>query len=554
MYQLRPYQERALSELYAWLERHKKDNQNPIINACVGAGKSLLIAELCKRAISEYEGTRIVMLVSSQELCKQNMEKIREHWADAPVGLCSASLGKKDVESQIVFATIGSIVNHAHEIGNVDLILVDECHLVNPSNQGMYRQFIADCEKYNRTKIMVIGFTGTPFRGDGINIHDRKNKDRLFDGIATNVTMRELLGSKHLSPLVVPDDDTDRTLVDTSDFKKVAGDYVVSHIESAMNNDGVTRLAVQDIVKLGAERKKWLVFCVSVAHAENVLKHIKQHGINAEMITAKTPKKLRNKIVDDFKYGDLRCLVNIATLTTGFDAPKTDLIALLRPTESPVLYVQIAGRGMRIANGKENCLWLDYTQTTSKLGHVDAIKGRDSLEKLPFEEPLKLCPSCNNYIRALAKVCPECGFEFIFDEQESNISNRANMQQILSTQVVEPPPQWLDVVSVKYSKHIKKSNGNVSLKVDYKCIGNIGITVSEWVSIGGQSAFASQIANKWWLSRFTGSFDYNCIPDTVEDALSKTEFLAIPKRVFVVSEKGYYKVKNYEFEDVAKQA
>lgn len=562
MYELRPYQERALSELYAWLDFNRDNKKNPIVNACVGSGKSLLIAELCKRAISEYENTRIIMLVSSQELCKQNMEKIKEHWVDAPVGVCSAALGKKDVESQIVFATIGSIANHAKELGNVDLILVDECHNINTEKQGMYRKFISDCEEQNKSKIMVIGFTGTPFRGDGVNLHDDNNRDnRLFDAIATNVTMLELLDSGHLSPLVVPDDDTDRTLVDTSGFKKIAGDYIVSDIESAMNNDDVTRIAVADIVKLGAERKKWLLFCVSVAHAENVLRHIKEHGIDAEMLTAKTKKKKRLAIVDNFKKGDLRCLVNIATLTTGFDAPKTDLIALLRPTSSPVLYVQIAGRGMRIANGKENCLWLDYTQTTKTLGPVDKVQGKNSFIKdtdgdNDEKSMTKQCPECNAVIHIAYMVCPECGYEMEATEplHGTGATPKVNLEAILSSQIVMPPDEWVNVVSVKYAKHVKRETGNVSLKVTYKCIGNMGVTVSEWIPVGSSSPHAFTIAKKWIESRYIGDKSDFFAPDTVDEALEITDLLAAPKRIFIGFVKGYYKVKNYEFEDVAKQA
>ena len=214
----------------------------------------------------------------------------------------------------------------------------------------MYRKFISECERYNNGKILVIGFTGTPFRGNGVHLHDPSNEKRLFDSIATTVGMDELLKSGHLSPLVVQDDTP--TLVDTSSVKVVGGDYVISDLDDLMNDYFVIDRATTDIILKGATRKKWLTFCVTVEHAENVLASFIKKGINANMITAKTPKTERQAIINQFKKGDLQCLVNIATLTTGFDAPETDLIALLRPTKSPVLYVQIAGRGMRIADGK----------------------------------------------------------------------------------------------------------------------------------------------------------------------------------------------------------
>jgi DNA or RNA helicases of superfamily II len=161
--QLRDYQQRILSDLYAWFRRNPEGN--PIVNACVGAGKSVMIAELCRQALSDWPETRIVMVVASRELCQQNLLKLYAVWPDAPAGVLSASLGGRDTQSQILFATIGSIAKRAHEIGHVDLLLVDECHNVNPAESGMYRTLITDLKRFGSTHLRVIGWTGTPFRG-----------------------------------------------------------------------------------------------------------------------------------------------------------------------------------------------------------------------------------------------------------------------------------------------------------------------------------------------------------------------------------------------------
>lgn len=550
MYTLRPYQERAVGELYEWMNRHIQDHKNPIVNMCVGAGKSIVIAELCKRAISEFPQTRIVMCVASRELCQQNLEKLIALWPDAPAGVCSAALGKKDIESQIIFATIGSIAKHAIDLGRVDLIIVDECHNINTEQSGMYRNFIADCEKYNGGKILVVGFTGTPFRGNGVHLHDPNNNNRLFDSIATTVSMDELLESGHLSKLVVQDDTP--TLVDTSSVKVQAGDYVISEISDLMNDDVVTDLATTDIIAKGANRKKWLTFCVTVEHAENVLASFIKKGINANMITAKTPKKERTAIINQYKKGDLRCLVNIATLTTGFDAPETDLIALLRPTKSPVLYVQIAGRGMRIAPGKENCLWLDYTSTTGELGAVNKIRGRKSTKsKGDLGAPQRECPECNNYMPISFKECIECGYQFPLNESPKHDAS-SSMAEILAG-FKPPEKEWKDVSYVTYAKHVKRSTGSCSLRVDYH-IGNIGSVISEYIALESESAFAIRQAHQWWLKRFTGQHDFDCIPDTVDQALININSLATPSKILVQKDGKYWKVINYEFSVIEEEA
>ena len=544
MFQLRPYQERAISELYAWMNRHIQDNKNPIVNMCVGAGKSVVIAELCKRAITEFPQTRIIMTVASRELCQQNLEKLLAIWPEAPAGVCSAALGKKDLESQIIFATIGSIAKQAIHLGRVDLIIVDECHNINTEQSGMYRKFISDCEKWNGGKILVIGFTGTPFRGNGVHLHDPGNEKRLFDSIATTVGMDELLKSGHLSPLVVQDDTP--TLVDTSSVKVVGGDYVISDIDDLMNDEFVIDQATTDIIQKGATRKKWLVFCVTVEHAENVLASFIRKGINANMITAKTPKAERQAIINQFKKGDLQCLVNIATLTTGFDAPETDLIALLRPTKSPVLYVQIAGRGMRIADGKENCLWLDYTDTTVELGPVNKITGRKGFKSKPSESPTRKCPECHNYMPISFKECSECGHIFPIEEKPKH-DTRSGTADVLAG--IKPPvKEWFDVSDVSYAKHTKRETGTNSLRVSYH-IGDIGPVISEWIPLESQSQFARKQANAWWLKRYIPAVDFNCIPETVDDAINASELLMAPKRILAQKEGKYWKVINYEFCD-----
>lgn len=535
---LRPYQDRAMSELYAWLERHS--DGNPIVDACVGAGKSVIIAEFCRRAIAEYPQCRIVMCVASRELCQQNLEKLMQVWPEAPAGVCSASLGRKDTESQIVFATIGSIYNHADVLGRVDILLVDECHNINSKKAGMYRTFIDKIQQYGNPHLCVIGFTGTPFRGDGIWLHH--GEDPLFHGIATQVGMSELLDLGYLSPLVV--DAATPTMGDTSGVSIQAGDYVVSQLEEVMADDDLVRQTVADLMVRGANRKKWLVFCVTIKHARMVLNAIQYAGIEADMVTGETPSRDRAQIIRNFKHGNLRCLVNVACLTTGFDAPETDLIALLRPTKSPVLYVQIAGRGMRIADGKADCLWLDYTNTTSDLGPINKIKGRKKLKSKNSDgenaAPFKLCENCGNQNPIAALECIDCGAPF--PEPESRNSHNTSASDALPLAGVQAPKlEWFEVRGITYSRHHGKEGKLDTLRVDYDCGFE---TISEWKCFDHEG-YAQRMAKGWWAERWNG--EELMTPNSVAEALQEVKHLLVPGKIAAHKEDRFWRLTQYDF-------
>jgi DNA repair protein RadD len=540
---LRPYQERAIEELYAWLERNS--NGNPIVDMCVGAGKSVVIAELCKRCIAQHPTTRIVMTVSSRELCLQNMEKLLNVWPEAPVGVCSAALGGKDLQSQIIFATIGSIARKADVLGRVDLLLVDECHGINSSAKGMYRHFIDEVKRFGNPNLCVIGFTGTPFRGNGVWLHH--GEDVLFNGVATKVSMTELLKSGHLSPLVV-DDETPQ-LIDTTNVRVSQGDYVMSDLNRVVNDADLITRTVNDIIARGASRKKWLVYCVTIEHAENVLAAFIQAGINTTMVTGDTPAAERKYIINQYKHGDTRCLVNVAVLTTGFDAPNIDLIALLRPTLSPVLYVQIAGRGMRTADGKADCLWLDYTPTTANLGAVNLIKGRVPPKvkaKLTGFTLVKHCDECGNACHISVMVCPDCGHEYPVNDNNIAASHFDRpCTDALPLHGLQPAPKkWLAVNTVTFKRWDK--NGKISLRVTYNC----GLeAVHEWLSFEG-FGYAFKKASEWWAKRW--ALENPWVPKSVDEALMAIDEVGIrsPNKIQVEKNGKYWSIKDYEFEKI----
>jgi len=530
----RPYQSRTLDELWAWFGKH--DGGNPIVEACVGAGKSLMIALLAQRADLEFPGTRILVLVHQKELLEQNVEKIVTVWPEANVGIYSAGAGRKDLGCQITYATIGSIYRDAHLLGRIDIVLADECHLINPKDAGMWRSFLNDLAKYC-PHARTIGWTGTPFRGNGVWL--TAGDDALFTNVATRVTMRELLDLKFLSPLVPA---TTVTRIDAHDVRMSGDDYVISELAKVTDTEELVEATCDEIVQLAAERSRWLVFAVNVSHANHVAEALQRRGVVAAMVCGNTPKAERASLIADFKAGRIRCLVNVGVLTTGFDAPETDFIALLRATKSPVLYVQIAGRGMRIAPGKENCLWADFTDTTAIMGPVDAVKGRLPTGGRKGEAPTKLCPSCGSQNAASATECLDCGFLFPEPERIKH-GTQASAAAVLSSQQ-ESMLETRPVTEVRYRIH-RKEGSPESMRVEY--YDNMIRVASEWVCLSHEG-YARKKAESWWTQRTT----IDAIPGNTEEAIEWLDYSAAvlrqPAAIVITKADKYPKIVSYHWQ------
>lgn len=530
---LRPYQSRVLAELMTWFEQHPEGD--PIVQASVGAGKSVLIAELCRRALTSWPDTRILMVVHVKELVEQNLQKLVQIWPSAPVGVYSASVGSRQLGRAITYATIGSIAKRAHQLGRVDLMLVDECHLISDGEQTMYRKLIDELRRYC-PHMRVIGWTGTAFRGDGIWL----TQQGLFTHVAASVTMSELLRDGYLAPLVPA---ATATQIDTEGVRTSGGDYVVSALAAASDRAEIVREACAEIARLAADRRKWLVFAVTVEHAKHVAAELRDvHGITCAVVSAKTPKGEREALIRQYRAGALRCLVNVAVLTTGFDAPEVDCIALLRATKSPVLYVQIAGRGMRTASTKTDCLWLDFTSTTATLGPVDAIKGRARPPKRESAgeraAPFRHCDGCGNPSPLTATTCEHCGAVFPPPE-------RINHQAQVSGAAVlsSAGPVWVSITRVAYRYHAGKEGKPDSLRVDY--FSGLKLAASEWVCLE-HVGYARAKAVAWWEKRSSGP-----VPDTVDEALERQAELREPGRIALQSTDKYPQIVSVEFAPAA---
>lgn len=547
---LRYYQDEAIDALYRFF------NENltglPIVDMATGTGKSLTIAGFIARFLLDCPGARVIVLTHVKELVEQDAAAILRYWPEAPVGIWSASVGKKQ-RAQITVASIQSIHTHPTLFSPADIVIIDECHLMSKNADTMYRRFIAGLQAHN-PYLKVVGFTATPYRLDSGLLTEGKN--RIFTDIAYSVNVGDMIAEGFLTSLVSK---AGMTRANLAGLHTRGGEFLPAELADRMDKVELIKGAVEEMIAYGQDRKSWLVFCSGVLHAQHVAECLNLNGIPAAMVCGDTPKAEREQIIADFKAGKYRALTNADVLTTGFDHPGVDLIALLRPTQSIGLYVQILGRGLRtvyapgydietaegrlaaIAAGpKANCLVLDFAGNVTRHGPIDCIKikpkaapGENSISVAPVKE----CPRCSSLVHASVMVCREeyknreCGYEWPVQAKHEAI---ASAEALLSSQV---QPKEYAVTGMTFARHTKAGKGD-SLRVVYAC-GNLR-TFTEYVGVESALAYPRKLAVNWFWKRGIVA------PKTVTEALALT--IPMPTAITVIPDGKYFKIINASFE------
>lgn len=447
--ELRPYQQRTIDELYAWFATNQ--HGNPCVVLPTGAGKSHIVAAICKDALQNWPETRILMLTHVKELIEQNCEKMLQHWPDAPLGIYSASMKQRNIDS-ITFAGIQSVRRKAGLLGHIDLVLVDECHLINHKEQGGYRTLLAHLKLINPA-LRVIGLTATPYRlGHGLII----DEPALFHALIEPVMIEELIHKGYLSILRSK---VTKSKLSVDGVHKRGGEYIESELQAAVDTDDNNRSVVREVISLAGDRRSWLFFCAGIKHAEHICAELIDQGIKAACVTSFTPKQDREQILADFKSGALQALTNANVLTTGFDHSAIDLIAMLRPTMSPGLYVQMAGRGLRPSPGKADCLVLDFAGVVGTHGPITAVNAPRKQGEGNGEAPVKVCDNCDELCPISAKVCPACGAPFPEPE--------AKKLKLCSDDIMGLDGTDMTVTGWKWREHTSLASGKIMLAVSY---------------------------------------------------------------------------------------
>lgn len=468
---LREYQARSINMLYEWFSANP--GGNPVLELPTGSGKSWVVAQLCRDALEKWPETRVLMLTHVKELIEQNAEKMRLVWPDAPMGIYSAGLNSREIDS-ITFAGIQSVRSRARDLGHIDLVIIDECHLINNTPKGGYRQLLADLAEINPA-VRAIGLTATPFRlGQG---YLTEGEHAIFSDIIRPVTIEELVFDKYLAPLKSK---ATELKLDVAGVKKTAGEYNSKELEAKVNTDLNNYQAVSEILRIAdaTGRKSVIVFCAGVEHAHSVADMFNELGQRVGTIVGTTPPDRRAEIIRQFRSGELRFVTNANVLTTGFDAPGVDIVALLRPTMSPTLYVQMVGRGMRVAEGKDDCLVLDFAGNVAAHGPITAVRPSRKGNGAP---PTRTCPECNEINLAANKFCSSCGHEFPVKEPEAKERSwELGDEDIMGNTRTQ---RGRELRGWAWRKHISRTSGKEMVKITYYGMNLSDPTVTEYLPI-----------------------------------------------------------------------
>jgi DNA repair protein RadD len=350
---------------------------------------------------------------------QQNEDKLKQVWPDVEVGVYCASLQRKEIK-QITSASRDSIVNCIGDYPYWDLVIIDEAHLIPPAQTARY-QYILDTINLHGKQPIVIGFTATPFRMSSGDIYDEnttynkrnfqtsdKYKGKFFKTLIYKKRIDELTNTGYLCPVraVVTNSNA---IADTSKVRVSKIDYMQKDLEQVTALESIVQPIVQDWLNKTSAKLATVFYASSVAQGE-IFEHIlAELGFYFPLITAKTSKAERANYLSAFTVGELNGLINVATLTTGWDAPRLACIVNARPTMSAGLFLQIVGRGLRLHPSKTETLLLDYGKNLERFGLIERVK--PVLEDKTNHDHTDLvtsCKVCDSIVSVYELVCPFC--------------------------------------------------------------------------------------------------------------------------------------------------
>jgi DNA repair protein RadD len=524
MISLRPYQSAAVESVYRHLRDH---DDNPVVVIPTGGGKTPVMATICDDAVRKWDG-RVLVLAHVKELLEQTAGTLRTMAPELDVGVYSAGLRRRDTQHPVIVAGIQSVYKRAGDLFGeqaFQIILIDEAHMIPPEGDGMYRQFLADAKVIN-PQVRTIGLTATPFRMTSGSICQG---DHFLNSICYEVSVKELIRDGYLCPLRTK---AAIAKVDTSNLHVRAGEFIASETEELMDQDNLVRAACVELVQQTQDRQSVLIFASGVQHGLHIAENLRaEHGVECGFVCGETPVAERDRLIGRFRrspgqglFGDscqkpLKYLCNVNVLTTGFDAPNVDCIAMLRPTMSPGLYYQMVGRGFRLCEGKADCLVLDFGGNVMRHGPVDDLRVTEP-GAASGEAPAKECPQCHAVIHAAYATCPQCGYAFPPPQRQGHDAE-ASTEGVLSGQetVTEYP-----VTEVRYAVHVKRDapqDAPRTMRAEYR----IGWQkhISEWVCFD-HTGYARAKAENWWRQRSNDP-----VPSTVEEAVALAEAGSLAK-------------------------
>jgi len=535
-HQNRWYQDEAQNALFAYF--YEKSG-HPLIALPTGSGKGVVIAQFCAKVLQWYPYTRMMVLTHVKELVAQNYKQMLRAWPDAPAGIYSAGLKRRDFNFPITFGSVSSVANVIGAFGHIDLLLVDEAHLIGDNVDAEYLKIIAQLQSVN-PKLKVIGLSATCWRtGMGLLTNGPIFTDIIYN-ICNIRGFARLFSENYLVPPIAKQTDI---AYDTSGVKMSQGEYAKGQLNEVTADQRVTWAALQESLHKGQDRTTRLVFCTGVEHADLAADMLRALGLKAKSVHSKMPEGQRDEIIAQYLNGEIDTLTNNGIATTGLDYPAIDHIIMLRPTMSVGLWVQMLGRGTRPFefNGwrKSNCLVTDHGRNAQRLGTIDDPYIPKQRVKGGGDAPVKICPACGTYNYASAAMCIGCGEPFQF---RIGYTEKAGDAPLVRSDL--PLVERFAVNHVYYTQHLKRDAGphdRPVMKATYQC----GLQrFVEFVTVESPQPFALKKWRDWWRQRFPAE---GFIPSSVNEAMQYVDRLVMPKYIEVWTNKKYPEILKYEY-------
>jgi superfamily II DNA or RNA helicase len=489
------------------------------------SGKTHILAGFIARAYEQFPSESILILSHVREILTQDRDTLAKYIPADKIGVFSTGLKSHQHTKQFTIASIQSVYKHAALFQHVRLIIIDEAHLVPAKGQGRYRTFLEAMPQAR-----ALGLTATPYR---LGTGKLTDPPHLFDKVVYDVNIQKLVNEGFLAKLSCKATDY-RLNVDN--VAVVGGDYNKKDLSQAVDREVITRAIVKELLRYKESRKSWLIFTIDIAHCDHTVQCLTEFGITAAAVHSKIGVD-NTLILDMFKQQDFQALVSVETLTTGFDAPNVDMLVLMRPTQSPVLHVQMIGRGMRIFPGKAECLVLDFAGNIQRLGPIDDVQVPDPTKKKKKgkQPPItKTCPACHEIVAAQARRCITCGHEFPVktalelrpDEEHSPLGKHE--------------PYRAKVLRTHYQLYTKLDS-QPTLKATYY-LGGVKF-VHKWLAFS-HSGYARRTAELWW-QRLAGT----PIPASSEEAYERRDEIKQPAALTLTVKGRYTDILAYEVND-----
>ncbi|MDR1079828.1 MAG: DEAD/DEAH box helicase [Deltaproteobacteria bacterium] len=532
--ELRPYQLDALDAV----EKRLKESPRVLLQAPTGSGKSILFAELTRRFMTGYEGMRIGIVAHREELVRQAADKILKVWPEGffCVGTACASAGQVELEKPV---TVGSVQTMARRkfAEPFKMLICDEAHHIGSQEAGGQYYDLIRAAEAAYPPLRVLGVTATPYRtshGPIWGDTGRPDRTNFFPTLDWKLTLDDLIAQGYLA------DWRGKVPVDISGalgkVGKVMGEYDERRLSEEMSRPVHIGTAVDAFARYGEGRRHVLVFAVSIAHAELLAEAFRTAGHRAEAVHSKMDRESRRAALDGFGAGEVEVLVNVGVLTEGWDSPAVDLIIMCRPTMSPGLYVQMLGRGTRLALGKKDLLFID-------LANNWRTHGDPSSPELSWpsggsgEPPMKICgnPDCMSLVHLSAKTCPVCGYKF--PEKDRTASDVPELKEIARPGGL-PEDRERKSVTGWYLKPYLTRAGDLMARLDVHFeTGRPVFTYLDFERAASARGFR-RAARVW--RKLAGK--ESAVPATVEEAVSRTGELVMPPKLGQDVDSGGYRI------------